>query len=60
VGRDSAVDIATCYGLDGPGIESQSGRDVPNPSAPVQAPTLPPVKWIPGSFPGGRAAGARR
>ena len=28
VGRDSAVGIATRYGLDGPGIESQWGRDL--------------------------------
>jgi len=27
VGRDSAVDITTCYGLDGPRIESRKGRD---------------------------------
>ena len=27
VGRDSAVGIATRYGLDGPGIESRWGRD---------------------------------
>ena len=32
VGRDSAVGIATCYGLDSPGIESRWGRF----SAPVQ------------------------
>jgi hypothetical protein len=34
-GRDSAVGIATRYGLDGPGIESQWGRDSPLPSIPV-------------------------
>jgi hypothetical protein len=27
VGRDSAVGIATCYELDGPGIESRWWRD---------------------------------
>jgi hypothetical protein len=27
-GRDSSVDIATRYGLDGPGIESRWGRDL--------------------------------
>jgi hypothetical protein len=26
VGRDSALGIATCYGLDGPGIESRWGE----------------------------------
>ena len=30
VGRDSAVGIATRYGLDGPGIESRWGRDFPH------------------------------
>ena len=29
VGRDSAVGIATPYGLDGPGIESLCGRHFP-------------------------------
>jgi hypothetical protein len=29
MGRDSSVGIATCYGLDGPVIESQWGRDFP-------------------------------
>jgi hypothetical protein len=33
VGRDSAVGIATRYGLDGPRIESQWGRDFPNPAS---------------------------
>jgi len=33
MGRDSSVDIATRYGLDGPGIESQWGTRF---SAPVQ------------------------
>jgi hypothetical protein len=27
MGRDNVVGIATCYGLDGPGIESRWGRD---------------------------------
>ena len=27
VGRDSSVGIATCYGLESPGIESRLGRD---------------------------------
>ena len=33
VGRDNSVGIATCYGLDGQGIESRLARDFP---APVQ------------------------
>ena len=47
-GRDSAVGIATRYGLDGPGIESQWGRDFPHPSRPALGPTQPPVQWVPG------------
>jgi hypothetical protein len=30
MGQDSVVGIATCYGLDGPGIESRWGRDFPH------------------------------
>ena len=58
VGRDSSVGIATRYGLDGQGIESQWGVRF---SAP-----LPDRPWGPHSFlyngcrvfPGGKAAGA--
>jgi len=58
VGRDSSVGIATRYGLDGPGIESQGGARF---SAPVQT-----GHWGPPSLlyngcrvsPGGKAAGA--
>jgi hypothetical protein len=48
VGRDSSVGIATCYGLEGPGIESRWGRDFQHPSRPALGPTQPPVQWIPG------------
>ena len=41
-GRDSSVDIATRYGLDGPGIESRWGRDFPQPSRPALGPTQSP------------------
>jgi hypothetical protein len=60
VGRDSSVGIATRYGLDGPAIESRWGARF---SAPVQTglgPTQPPMQWVPGFFPGGKAAGAWR
>jgi len=40
-GRDSVVDTATRYGLDGPGIESRWGRDFPHPSRPALGPTQP-------------------
>jgi hypothetical protein len=38
-GRDSAVGIATRYGLDVPGIEFQWVRDFRHPSRPTLAPT---------------------
>jgi hypothetical protein len=47
-GRDSVVGMATRYGLDGPGIESQWGRDFPHPSRPALGPTQPPVQRVPG------------
>jgi hypothetical protein len=48
VGRDSAVSIATRYGLDGPGIESQWGRDFLHPSRPAVVLTQPPIQGVPG------------
>jgi hypothetical protein len=39
----SSVGIATRYGMDGPGIESQWGRDFPHPSRPDLGPTQPLV-----------------
>ena len=42
-GRDNSVNIATRYGLEGPGIESPRGRDFSQPSRPalsiIQFPT---------------------
>jgi hypothetical protein len=49
VSRDSSVDIATRYGLDGPGIEFLCGRDFPYPSRPALGPTQLPMGT--GSFP---------
>ena len=60
VGRDSLVGIATHYGLDGPGIEFQWGRDCPLPSVPALGPIQPPVKFVFGLFFGGKAAEAWR
>jgi hypothetical protein len=56
VGRDSSVSMATGYGLDGPGIESRLGRDIPHPPIPALGPTQPPIQWVTGLFPGDKAA----
>jgi len=53
-GWDIAVDIATRYGLDGPGIESRWGRDFPHPSRPSLLYNGYRI------FPVGKAAGAWR
>jgi hypothetical protein len=58
VGRDRVVSVATRYGLGGSGIESRRGRDFPHSSESAQGPTQTPVQWVPGLFPGGKAAGA--
>jgi hypothetical protein len=48
VGRDSVAGIATCYGLDGPGIESRWGRDFTQPSRQDLGPKQPPIQRIQG------------
>ena len=58
--HDSAVDIATRYGLDGPGIESRYGWDFLQASRPAPRPTQPPEQWLAGLSPGGEADGAWR
>ena len=45
-GPGSVVGIATAYGLDSLGIESQCGRDFPHLSRPALRPTQPPVQWV--------------
>jgi hypothetical protein len=47
-GRNSAVSIATRYGVDGPGIESRWGRNFPHLSRLALGPTQPPKQWVPG------------
>ena len=41
------IGIATGYGLDGRGIESQWGQVLPRPSRPSLGPTQPPMQWVP-------------
>ena len=48
VGRDSVVSIATCYGLDGPGIESRWGRDFTHPSRQALGPNQSRKQWVHG------------
>jgi hypothetical protein len=58
MGRDSSVGTATCYEVEGPGIESQLRKDFSHASRQVLRPNLPPVQWVLCGFPGGKAAGA--
>ena len=48
LGQDGSVDMATCYGLDGPEIESRWGRDFSHLSRPALGPTQAAVQWVPG------------
>jgi hypothetical protein len=57
---DSSVDIATCYGLDGPEIEFWWGQNLPHSFRPNLGPIQPPTKWVLGLFPGSKAAVAWR
>ena len=45
-GPVSLVGIATCYGLDGPGIESQWGWDFPHLLRSALRPNQPPVQLV--------------
>ena len=55
--RDSSVGTATRYGPEGQRIESRWGQDFPHPSRPALGPTQPPIQWVPGLLPRGKAAG---
>jgi len=52
VGRESSVGVATGYGLDVPGIESQCGRDFPHLSRPGLRAHPPSCTMDTGSFHG--------
>ena len=60
MGRDSSVGIATCYGLEGPGIASQWGRDFQHLSRPALELTKTYVQCILGLSRGVNVAGAWR
>ena len=59
MGWDSEVNIATHYGLGGPGIESRWWPDFPHPSIPAVRLTQSHVQWVPGLFPRSKAAKAQ-
>jgi hypothetical protein len=46
--HSTTVGIATRYGLDGPGIESLWGRDLPHPCRPALGPTWPTPQLVRG------------
>ena len=58
MGCDSVVGIATCYGLNGPRIESRWGGDFSHPSRLVLVPIQLPVQWALDHFSKGKAANA--
>jgi hypothetical protein len=60
VGRDTAVGIGACFGLDGPAIESRWGRYFSRISRQALGPTQIPIEWAPDSFSGGKEAGTWR
>ena len=45
-GLDSALGIATCFGLDGQGVGTPGGGDYPHPSRPDLGPTQLSIQWV--------------
>ena len=47
-GRDCAVVVVTCYGMDGPSIKSRVEQDFPHPSRPALRPAQSPIQglWV--------------
>ena len=59
-GRDSAVGIETHSWLDGVEDRIPVWARFPVPIQTGLEPTQSPIQWVPGLFPGGKAAGAWR
>jgi len=60
-GLDTAVGIATRYGLEGSEFEIRRVRETLfslHLFRPTLGPIHPPVQWVPGVFPGSKAAAA--
>jgi hypothetical protein len=57
VGRDSVIRLATVYMLDGLGIETRWGRDLPHLSIAALGLTHSHVQLVPGLFPGVKRPG---
>jgi hypothetical protein len=58
VSRDSSVDIATCYGLDSPKIESRLRWYISHPSRPALGPTQLPTQCATGHSQGVKRPGS--
>ena len=55
LGTTRVVGMSTSYGLDGPWIDSRSGRDFLHPSKKFPGPTQSTLHWVTVPFPWGNA-----